>query len=1031
MTQKDYIDIAKKISDEGIVLLKNEGGVLPFGEEKIAVFGASQKPGRKAMDGTRVPPERVFGLYDSLKAAGASLDEETFAVYERWLATEADALYRTDENAHSMPEMELSREAVRAAKERGASVALVTIARTSGENHDMQNTEGDYRLSATEKRMIEAVCAEMDRVVLVLNIGCAIDLSILGECKIDGILYVNVTGEIGMLSAAEILLGKINPSGKLTFSYAERYEDYPTSESFGQFGGGLVQDYREDIFMGYRYFDTFKDGDGRLLFPFGHGLSYTSFSVTDTSYTEKDGVITVSACVKNVGKVAGKEVLQLYFAPPSVKNGSRLGNAAKSLCAFEKTKLLAPDESEVLTLTVAVDELASYDDLGALGDASAFVLEAGEYAFLLGTSSRDVTRVGAHTEPRTRTVRKCHAMVTTLPERLREDGSYEKLPEPPYDEKRYHSLTVIGKNLFPYKKGCKMSAPSFKKMKAGDSVTFRVLPGANGTHYLGFLKDGATVDGAELFDIKVAKTPFSQKSGRDDESVEIILPNDRVEVILTARCDAPDVDTVTIEKKDAKTPIRAEGESFVAAGSVYESSFGVSLYNYTDKDGNGQTGIGNFWWAGKYVAFKLDVEREGDYDLSFRYTYEGEDKPISRVMSVAVSNIVQPLAGEPFKTAKGITTSSPYRIHLPKGDVHLKIVIESVPAPGFYGLILSPASLATVTSADASEEEKKTERVKKAPARLPDGKDIPREGVQLADVYRDASLMPALLAQLSNRELATVVSGTGQNATPTGDVGCNCPVFSHGIPAGQTSDGPCGLRQYGEYPVAYPSAMTLCAAFNKSLCRAFGEAFGNECRDYDVDYLLGPSINLLRNPMGGRNCSYYSEDPYLSGVTAAHVIRGVQSKGVACVLKHYAANSTEYERLKSNSRVSERAMRELYMRGFEIAVKMADPMAIMSSYNHVNDVKVCEDYTLITSVARDEWGWDGVFFTDWWNDSDHVRELQAGHDLKMATGEIDRVTAALDDGTLSREAVERCAERILKMLMKLSRVKELLEKESK
>ena len=140
---------------------------------------------------------------------------------------------------------------------------------------------------------------------------------------------------------------------------------------------------------------------------------------------------------------------------------------------------------------------------------------------------------------------------------------------------------------------------------------------------------------------------------------------------------------------------------------------GYTVYepmNYTDENGNGQTGIGNFWWAGKYVAFKLDVEKEGDYMLSFRYTYEGEDAPISKVMSVAVSNIVQPLGGEPFKTAKSITLSSPYRIHLPKGDAHLKLVIESVPAPGFYGLILTPAE------SDASEtvKEERKERKKKA-----------------------------------------------------------------------------------------------------------------------------------------------------------------------------------------------------------------------------------------------------------------------------------------------------------------------------
>ena len=1028
MVGESCIRIAKRIADGGIVLLKNENSVLPLGNKRIAVFGAAQKPGQRAMDGTRVPADRIHGFYDSLVKAGASLDEALHDVYVTWHEKEEAFLYRTDENAHAYPEMELSRETVLAARERGYKTGVIVLARTSGENHDMQNVVGDYQISDTERRMIEHVTSVMDEVVLVLNIGCAMDLSFLREYKIDAILYTNVMGEIGMLSAAEILLGKLCPSGKLPFSFSEKYEDYSSAQAFGQFGGGLVQDYTEDLFMGYRYFDTLPDADKNLLFPFGFGLSYTRFAVSDVSYAEKDGTVTVSARVTNVGEREGREVLQLYFAPPSLSDGARLDNPLKALCAYEKTKALAPGESEILTLSVPVDEMASYDDFGVLGEASAFVLEAGDYRLLLGTSSRNLTLAGVHTEEKTRVVRKCHKIYTTLPARMTSLGTSEALPEPPYDPERYHSLTVIGKTVLPYAKSCKRTAASFADMKAGESVTFRVLPGANGTHYLGFLKDGEAVDASALFDIRVKKTPFSERSEREDGSVYVILPSDRLEITLTAREDHPAADAIYLEKKEAKTRIRAEGESFVEPGSVYESSFGVSLYNYTDKDGNGKTGIGNFWWAGKYVAFKLDVEEDGDYDLSFLYTYECDEKPISKVMSVAVSNIVQPLVGEPFKKANGITRSAPYRIHLPKGEVHLKLVIESVPAPGFYGLYFERCA-SVALSAEEGERELRQKKAVKTPARLDDGKDAVRTGIQLSDVYYGRATLAALLSELTNRELATVVSGTGQNATPTGDVGCNSPVYAHGILPGQTSDGPCGLRQYGRSPTAYPGGMVLAATFDKALCEAFGEAFGEECRFYDVDYLLGPSINLLRSPLGGRNYSYYSEDPVLAGVTAAYFIRGVQSKGVATVLKHYAANSTEYERLKSNSRVSERALRMLYIRGFEIAVQMADPMAIMSSYNHANDVKVCEDYTMITSIPRDEWGWDGVFFTDWWNDSDHVRELAAGHDLKMATGEIDRVTEALDNGTLSRETVEACAGRILRMLMKLARVKELFEQE--
>ena len=149
--------------------------------------------------------------------------------------------------------------------------------------------------------------------------------------------------------------------------------------------------------------------------------------------------------------------------------------------------------------------------------------------------------------------------------------------------------------------------------------------------------------------------------------------------------------------------------------------------------------------------------------------------------------------------------------------------------------------------------------------------------------------------------------------------------------------------------------------------------------------------------------------------------------GVATVLKHYTANSTEFERQKSNSRVSGRALREIYLKTFEIACKNGNPWCMMSSYNFVNDKKVCEDYTLITDIPRNEWHWNGIFMTDWWNDSSHIEELKAGHDLKMSTGDIEGVTDALDSGELTREQAYVCAERVLKTLMKIGRIKKQLE----
>ena len=221
--------------------------------------------------------------------------------------------------------------------------------------------------------------------------------------------------------------------------------------------------------------------------------------------------------------------------------------------------------------------------------------------------------------------------------------------------------------------------------------------------------------------------------------------------------------------------------------------------------------------------------------------------------------------------------------------------------------------------------------------------------------------------------------------------------------------------------------MILAATFNHEIFKEFGYAIASEALDLEIDIWLSPSINLFRNPCGGRNFSYFSEDPYLAGLAASDIINAVQSMGVATMLKHYAANTSEFERLKSNSRVSIKALRELYIKGFEIAVKNSNPWSIMSSYNYINDVKVCEDYDLITTIPRDEWDWDGIFATDWWNSSNHTRELLAGHDLKMATGDITGVTKSLDEGILTREQVMVCAERILKYIMKIKRIKDELD----
>lgn len=430
------------------------------------------------------------------------------------------------------------------------------------------------------------------------------------------------------------------------------------------------------------------------------------------------------------------------------------------------------------------------------------------------------------------------------------------------------------------------------------------------------------------------------------------------------------------------------------------------------------------------------MEEAGFYDISFKCRYSGETEKIGNVMSMAVSNISQPLYGAELEKVTDedgenvFAYTKPITIELPAGVAYLKFVVEKLPFPDMAEIIIEK-STATAVAGEADGEVIKTEKAAAQPTPQIEPDNGVREGILLRDVYENPELMQAFLEQLSNRELATVVSGTGLNKTNHATVGCNHPLFVRGIPAAQTSDGSGGLYQRGMHTVNYSASILLASSFNRDMLREYGNVIGEECKKCEVDMWLAPAINIFRNPLGGRNYTYASEDPYVAAVFAIEQIKAVQSYGVVSMVKHYCANNTEYERLKSNSRVSERALREIYMKAFELAIREANPWAIMSSYNHVNNTKVCEDRCLITDIPRDEWHWDGVFVTDWWNDSNHVRELKAGHDLKMATGDIDGVTKALDDGELTREEVYVSARRVLNMLMKITYVKAFMENEKK
>ncbi|WP_408070800.1 glycoside hydrolase family 3 C-terminal domain-containing protein [Butyrivibrio sp. JL13D10] len=418
---------ARAAAAEGIVLLKNDKDALPLKKGAgLAVFGRSQMNYYKSGTGSggMVNVDYVVGIYEALNDSKKyKINSDVRKAYEQFVKENPfDTGVGWAAEPWFQKEMPLNDDFVKEAAKQ-SDVAIFIIGRTAGEDQDNKNEQGSYLLTDVEKDALSKVCKAFDKTIVLLNVGNIMDMKWVSEIGPEAVLYVWQGGQEGGNAVLDVLSGDVNPSGKLADTIALDISDYPSTANFGSDKRNFQT---EDIYVGYRYFETFDKES--VLYPFGFGLSYTTFDIAlgEFSYDSKDGV-TLEVLVTNTGDKSGKEAVQIYLEAPQ----GMMGKPARALCGFAKTDVLKPGQMQCLEISVPKYWMSSYDDSGVTGNKSSYVMEKGVYKVFAGSDVRSAQEAGEFELKKTEAICECEEACAPVKEfeRIKPESGFAKTTE--------------------------------------------------------------------------------------------------------------------------------------------------------------------------------------------------------------------------------------------------------------------------------------------------------------------------------------------------------------------------------------------------------------------------------------------------------------------------------------------------------------------------------------------------------------------------------------------------------------------------